>query len=83
MPMEKKRLGMNPDVETSFLPDREREQELIKFVFFYSKRFIVDDLERRKSLLQNGVYYKRKRRMKILTFLLLIGTVQDIEKTQK
>jgi hypothetical protein len=29
-PIEKKRLGMNPDVETSFLPDQEREQELLR-----------------------------------------------------
>lgn len=32
-PPVEKRLGMNPDVDTSFLPDRDREQLLMKLAF--------------------------------------------------
>jgi hypothetical protein len=36
--MSKKRLGKNPDVDTSFLPDREREEEEnpLRYSSYYS-----------------------------------------------
>lgn len=34
LPLKKKRMGMDPNVDTFFLPDHEREKELIRFYCF-------------------------------------------------
>ena len=31
--MKKRRFGMNPDVDTTFLPDRDRDEEVISILY--------------------------------------------------
>lgn len=71
---------MDPNVDTFFLPDHEREKELIRFAIFIIF-FVTSNLEKKKFQLLNGDSFKKKKKMRILMLLIAIGMVQVIAKT--